>query len=165
MATIKKWISVLEASYIIFLLSPHYKNFGKRIIKSPKIYFYDIGLVSYLLGIESLKMFERHEHYGSLFENYVIAEIAKKETHRNTHSELFYLRTNHGVEIDLVIDRRSSVEYAEVKSAKKFHPEMTRSIISLLKGKNKAHILYRGKTISYDPNIEVENYSDYLLRR
>ncbi len=163
-ATIKKWISVLEASYIIFLLPPYYKNLGKRIIKSPKVYFYDMGLVSYLLGIENLSMLEQHPHYGNLFENYVIAEIAKKEIHRNTHSELFYYRTNHGVEIDLLIDRRSSVEYVEVKSANKFQPDMIRGISTLLKGKEKASVLYQGKSFSYSPNIEVKHFGDYLLK-
>ena len=162
--TIKQWISVLEASYIIFLVRPYFKNYGKRIIKSPKVFFYDMGLVSYLLGIENPKMFEQHPHYGNLFENYVIAEIAKKEIHRNTHSELFYYRTNHGVEIDLLIDRRSSVEYVEVKSANKFQPDMIRGISTLLKGKEKASVLYQGKSFSYSPNIEVKHFGDYLLK-
>lgn len=163
-ATIKKWISVLEASYIVFLIPPYYKNLGKRIIKSPKIYFYDTGLLSYLLGIESLKMFEQHQHYGYLFENYVIAEIAKKETHRKTHSELFYFRTNHGVEVDIVIDRRATLEYVEVKSASKFQPDMIRGIMTLLKEKEKACVLYRGKSFSYSNNIDVNYFGDYLLK-
>lgn len=164
-ATIKKWISVLEASYIVFLLPPYYKNLGKRIIKSPKVFFYDTGLVSYLLGIENLSMFEQHQQYGNLFENYIVSEIAKKEIHRNTHAELFYYRTNHGVEIDLFIDRRSSVEYVEVKSAKKYQSEMVNSILTVRKNNEKATVLYRGKTIAHPSNIEIKNYADYFMER
>lgn len=163
-ATIKKWISVLEASYIIFLLPPYYNNLGKRIIKSPKIYFYDMGLVSYLLGIDDLKMLEHHQLYGNLFENYVIAEIAKKEIHRNTHSELFYYRTNHGVEIDVIIDRRSSLEYVEVKSARTFRADMARSLQQFLQKGENGFVLYQGKEIPFTKEISVMNYSQYLMK-
>ncbi len=162
--TIKQWISVLEASYIIFLVRPYFKNFGKRIIKSPKVYFYDTGLVSYLLGIDSSKTFQLNPLYGNLFENYVVSEIAKKELHTKSHSELYYYRTNHGVEVDVVIDRRSSLEYVEVKSAKKFQPDMIRGISTLLKEKEEAHILYQGKSFSYSNNIDVKYFGDYLLK-
>lgn len=162
-ATIKKWISVLEASYIVFLLPPYYMNQGKRIIKSPKIYFYDTGLVSYLLGIQDLTMFEQHQHYGNLFENHVISEIAKKEIHRNTHSELFYYRTSHGVEVDLLIDRRSSVEYVEIKSSKKYQPDMVKSILTLRTRNEKAVLLYQGKSLKTTNDIEILNYADYLM--
>jgi len=76
--TVKKWVSVLEASYVVFLLQPFYKNLGKRIIKSPKIHFYGTGLVSHLTGIRTKELYEEGPLYGALFENYVIAEILKK---------------------------------------------------------------------------------------
>ncbi len=163
-ATIKKWISVLEASYIIFLLPPYYKNLGKRIIKSPKVFFYDTGLVSYLLGIENQKMFENHPNYGNLFENYVIAEIAKKEIHRNTHSELFYYRTSHGVEVDLIIDRRNKLELVEIKSSKKFSPDMVKSIQQLIQNTEKGFLLYQGENMEFTKDISVQHFSNYLVK-
>ena len=80
--TIKRWISVLEASYIAFLLPPYYNNLGKRIIKSPKVYFFDTGLVSYFTGIQTFKQYDQGPLAGGLFENYVVSEIYKNELHK-----------------------------------------------------------------------------------
>ncbi len=88
--TVKRWLSVLEASYVIFLLPPYYNNHGKRITKRPKIYFYDTGLVAYLTGIETKSHYEKGPMAGSLFENYVIAELLKQELHHKTDAELFF---------------------------------------------------------------------------
>src|SRR5262249_53581533 len=82
--TIKRWLSILEASYIIYILPPFYENYGKRIIKSPKIYFYDTGLVSYLTGMTTYEQFDQGPLAGSLFENYIVSEIVKKEAHQAT---------------------------------------------------------------------------------
>jgi predicted AAA+ superfamily ATPase len=108
-------------------------------------------------------MFEQHQHHGNLFENYVVSEIAKKEIHRNTHSELFYYRTSHGVEVDLLIDRRSSVEYVEIKSSRKFQSEMVQSIVTLKKRNEKAVLLYQGKSLTHFNDIDIQNYADYLM--
>ncbi|MFA5834935.1 MAG: ATP-binding protein [Bacteroidota bacterium] len=162
--TIKQWISILEASYVIFLVRPYFKNFGKRIIKSPKVYFYDTGLISYLLGIDDAEAMQRNHHYGNLFENYIISEIAKKELHTKSHSELYYFRTNHGVEVDLIIDRRNTLEYVEVKSTKTFRPEMANSIRQLLRKGEKGFVLYQGKDIPFGKDIFVLKYSKYLSR-
>ena len=114
-STIKRWISVLEASYIIFLLPPFYENYGKRITKAPKIYFYDTGLVSYLTGIETEKQYKQGPMAGALFENYVIADIYKKIKHRKLNFDLYYFRTNHGIEVDLIVDKKHSKEFIEIK--------------------------------------------------
>jgi uncharacterized protein len=160
--TVKKWISVLEASYIVFLLPPYYNNFGKRIVKSPKIYFFDTGLVSYLTGIRNHELFERGPLYGPLFENYVISEIYKKELHVRSGAELFYLRTSNGVEIDLIVDRKPEREFIEIKTSQTYRHEMTRSLLQLKKSRDQAVLLYRGRPVESAPGLKVINYRSYL---
>lgn len=162
--TIKRWISILEASYIVFLLPPYHRNFGKRIVKSPKIYFYDTGLVSYLTGIYSESLFEKGPMTGSIFENYIVSEILKRELHRKTHSELFYIRTSHGVEVDLIIDRKTHKELIEIKSGETFRPMMVSALNSFMEKGDQGYLLYRGKEFSYDENIRILNYQNYFLR-
>jgi hypothetical protein len=160
--TIRRWISVLEASYIIFLLPPFYNNLGKRIVKSPKVYFYDTGLVSYLTGIQNQQMFEQGPLKGALFENYVISEILKRETHNKTHAELFFYRTSNDQEIDLIIDRKHSLEWIEIKSGETFNMKMTKTLESMIGGQDKGYLLYRGAKYPYLKNIQIMNYKAYL---
>jgi predicted AAA+ superfamily ATPase len=160
--TIKKWISILEASYIIFLVSPYYRNYGKRIVKSPKVYFYDTGLVCFLTGIRNEEMFEKGPMLGPLFENYIVSEVRKREIHSMTHSDLYFFRTSTGLEVDLVIDRKSSREYVEIKSAETFRPEMRRAIELIKQKEEKGFVVYRGKKIASLSDIQVINYRDYL---
>ena len=160
--TIKKWISVLEASYIIFLLPPYYKNYGKRIVKSPKIYFYDTGLVSYLTGIRSKELFHQGPMAGSIFENYIVAEVLKNEVHRKSNTELFYLRTSHGEEIGLIVDHKQYKELIEIKHSETFNPKMVKSIELFLEPGDKGYLLYQGKKQKYTPEVQVMNYLDYF---
>ncbi|HLB41535.1 MAG TPA: ATP-binding protein [Gammaproteobacteria bacterium] len=160
--TIKRWIAILEASYIIFLLPPFYQNKGKRIVKSPKIYFYDTGLVAFLTGIDSKSHFEKGPMVGSLFENYLISDILKKECHQKTSAELFYLRTSHGVEVDLVIDRKRYREFIEIKYSETFNPRMVIGIETFIEKNDKGYLLYRGKKFPYHKPIEILNYREYL---
>lgn len=160
--TIKSWLSVLEASYIIFLLPPYFNNHGKRIIKSPKIYFYDTGLVSYLTGVHTWEQFEKGPLFGPLFENYIVSEIYKKELHHKTHAELFYYRTSNGEEVDLIIDRKQHKELIEIKAGETFKPRMLTTMESLLEKGDKGFLLYNGKSLPYLAPIEIKNYQDYL---
>jgi hypothetical protein len=160
--TVKRWISVLEASYIVFLLPPYHKNLGKRIIKSPKIYFYDTGLVSYLTGIRDKQLFERGPLYGALFENYVVSEVLKKETHHHTDAELFFFRDSNGNEIDLIIDRKSSREHIEIKSGYTFRPEMARLLLQLAKQAKRSWVVYRGKEIALGRDVGAVNLNSFL---
>ncbi len=160
--TIKRWISILEASYIVFLLPPYHRNFGKRIIKSPKIYFYDTGLVSYLTGIHSTRLFEQGPMTGSIFENYIVSEVLKRELHRKTHAELFYIRTSHGAEVDLIIDRKTHKELIEIKSGETFKPMMVNALEEFMEKGDQGYLLYRGKEFPYDKRIRVMNYQDYF---
>jgi uncharacterized protein len=163
--TIKRWISILEASYIIFLLPPYYQNFGKRIVKNPKIYFYDTGLVAYLTGIDSHKQFVQGPMAGSLFENYVIADIYKKELHTKSNAELYYYRVHQGIEIDLIIDRKFSKEWIEIKHSSTFNMHWLKSIETLISTKDpkldQGFLLYTGKPQPYTKQIKIMNYAAY----
>ncbi|MFO1258758.1 MAG: ATP-binding protein [Gammaproteobacteria bacterium] len=162
--TIKRWISILEASYIIFLLPPYYQNFGKRIVKSPKIYFWDTGLVSYLTGIETYNQFIKGPLAGSLFENYIIADIYKRELHNKTHADLYYFRTSKGLEIDLIIDRKNRQEFIEIKLGGTFNIRWLKSMESLLPPNTAGILIYTGQPQPYTPGIEIVNYQTYLGR-
>jgi len=160
--TVKKWISVLEASYILFLLPPFYKNLGKRIIKSPKIYFYDTGLVSYLTGIRTKELYEKGPLYGALFENYVIGEVYKKELHARSGADLFYFRESNGNEIDLIIDRKSEREFVEIKASHTYRPEMARALVQFKHPSEHGYIVYKGKGFDASPTLEVVDYRLFL---
>ena len=114
--TAKAWLSVLEASYIIFLLKPHHRNFGKRLIKSPKLYFYDTGLAAWLLGINDAKQISIHAMRGALFENLMISELLKGRFNKALASNLYFWRDNTGNEIDVLIEKTSTLIPVEIKS-------------------------------------------------
>lgn len=162
--TVKSWISVLEASYIIFLVGPFYENQGKRITKSPKIYFYDTGLVSYLTGIETAAQFENSTMSGPLFENYVISEVKKIAEHNKTFSELYFLRTSNGAEVDLIIDRRSAKEWIEIKRGETFTLKMISHIYKFKRPEEAGYLIYRGVSMPYADNIKILNYKEFLER-
>jgi predicted AAA+ superfamily ATPase len=118
--TAKRWISVLEASFIVAQLRPHYKNFGKRLIKRPKLYFLDTGLLCYLLQIHSPEeLFHRAER-GAVFESFAVSEILKNYMHRGEQPRLYFWRDASGHEVDIVIDRGDTLIPIEIKSAQTF---------------------------------------------
>ena len=118
--TIESWLSLLEASYIIYRLKPYYKNLGKRVIKSPKIYFYDSGLLCYLLNIDSEDVLRRHYAQGSIFENFVINEISKHIYNNKLRSKLYFYRDSNANEVDLFIDAGVSMLGIEIKASQTF---------------------------------------------
>lgn len=161
-STINRWISVLEASYIIFLLPPYYKNYGKRITKSPKVYFYDTGLVSHLTGISTEELFIKGPMSGAIFENYVIAEIIKKAAHTKSPVDFYYYRTSNGEEVDLIMDRKVAKSVIEIKFNATFNPKMVRQVKALLKKDDQGYLLYTGKKLLVSENIQALNYKDFL---
>ncbi len=114
--TSRRWISILETSFIVFLLRPHYKNFSKRLIKSPKLYFLDTGLLSYLLRIRSAEDLRIHAQYGSIFESYVISELLKNYLNRGEEHPIYFWRDSTGNEIDIIIDEGDSLIPLEIKA-------------------------------------------------
>ena len=116
--TIKNWLSILAASQIIFFLYPYYRNIGKRLIKSPKIYFNDCGLISYLTGLKTKEHILSGPLAGHLFENYVVSETNKILTGKGDVPRLYYIRTSKGEEIDLIIEKESRLYPYEIKLTK-----------------------------------------------
>ena len=114
--TAKAWISVLEASYIIHLLQPHHKNFNKRLVKSPKLYFYDTGLAAWLLNIRTPEQLATHAARGPLFETWVISELLKYRYHHGLGSNLYFWRDHKGHEVDLLMEQAETLVPVELKS-------------------------------------------------
>ncbi|MFH1422473.1 MAG: ATP-binding protein [Planctomycetota bacterium] len=115
--TVRRWLSVLEASFIVMLLHPHYKNFGKRLIKSPKLYFLDSGLLCYLLQIKNPQDLQHRAERGAIFESFVVSELCKNFMHRGEQPNLYFWRDSAGHEVDIVIDVGEHLIPIEVKSA------------------------------------------------
>jgi uncharacterized protein len=122
--TAKAWISVLSISGIIYLLRPYYKNFGKRLVKSPKLYFTDPGLACRLLGIKTAEQLFLSPLRGSLFEGFIISELLKNRFNRGETPELWFWRDNNGMEIDCLIGGAEKPAALEIKSGKTFNDEM-----------------------------------------
>lgn len=116
--TAKSWISVLEASFIIFLLRPHHKNFNKRLIKMPKLYFYDPGLAAYLLDIQSAEQVKTHYSKGALFELMIISEIMKRRLSQGQSAGVHFWRDKNGNEIDCLLESKGSLLPIEIKSGR-----------------------------------------------
>lgn len=159
--TIKEWVSVLEATYILVRLEPYFENFGKRIIKSPKIYFTDTGLACYLLGIDSSKQLINDSLYGNLFENWIIMELIKAKYNKGTDPKFYFYRDVSGKEIDLLIQQGSKLIPVEIKSNATFSS-------SFLEGLNyfhaqapkKAHngaVIYGGDSTQKIKNFQLLN--------
>ena len=115
--TLKRWMSVLEASYVVVHLQPYYRNFGKRLVKSPKVYFTDVGLAAYLLGITEPSQVVRDPLFGGLFENLVVLDLLKAKFNFQLRQDFYYIRDNSGIEVDLVLERNRKLNLLEIKGA------------------------------------------------
>lgn len=170
--TIKSWISVLEASYILFTISPYYNNMGKRIVKRPKIYFYDTGLVCYLTGMHTVDILHKWPLAGPMFENYIIAELKKLLVHYNKRMNLYYLRDNAGNEIDVIIEDplNRKLILTEIKltaTPKPLMAQRLQKLVALVKNHIQAYtvhgmILYQGKEDFYVHDVRFANYKHFL---
>lgn len=150
--TAESWISVLETSYIIYLLKPYYKNFGKRIIKNPKLYFYDTGLVSSLLGLTNAEQVETFYMRGALFENLIVSDILKQRLFQGKTSELYFWRDSNGVEIDVLEEDNTQIYAYEIKASETMNSAFFSNIkkvkdVANLKLKNTAVIYGGNKSI------------------
>ncbi len=114
--TAKAWISVLEASYLLFQLRPHHNNFNKRLVKSPKLYFYDVGLLCWLLGIREAGQLSTHPLRGHIFETMIVSEWIKKYLNRGEKPPLYFWRDSNGNEVDLIVDTGAGLMPIEIKS-------------------------------------------------
>jgi len=114
--TAKAWVSVLEASYILFQLRPYHNNFNKRLVKSTKLYFYDVGLLCWLLGIREAEQLATHPLRGHLFETLIVSELMKKYLHQGEVAPLYFWRDSNGNEVDIIVDTGALLMPIEIKS-------------------------------------------------
>jgi uncharacterized protein len=145
--TIKSWFSVLETSFIVFFLQPHHQNFNKKIVKTPKLYFYDVGLAVSLLGLESESDLQNHWARGALFENLIIAELVKTRFNQGKSSNLFFWRNNTGNEVDCIIETASDTIPVEIKSSSTINNDFFKGLnyYNQLKEKqSEAYLIYGG---------------------
>lgn len=144
--TAAQWGSVLEASYLTFRLQPHFNNFNKRVVKSPKMYFIDTGLLCFLLRIQSPEQLLTHPLWGNIFENWVIAELYKRFYGLALEPALYFWRDQHGHEIDILIDRGVSLQPIEIKAGQTFHPEWIKTLtwFNKLRDKSDGLLIYGG---------------------
>lgn len=161
--TAANWFSVLEASYIVHPLRPHYRNFNKRLIKSPKMHFLDTGLASYLIEMEQASQMATHPLRGSLFESFVISELLKQRLNCNKQPNLFYWRDNVGHELDVLLDFGNVVLPVEIKSGKTVVSDFFKNIEFYRKinpSCNKAAVIYGGDSSFVQNNTWVVSYKD-----
>ena len=145
--TAKSWLSALENSYIIFQLFPYHENFSKRIVKTPKLYFYDTGLLSYLLRISSADQVLTHSVKGSLFENMMIAEYVKRINHKNNFKDVWFWRDSNGHEVDFIIQDGQQLNLVEIKAGQTIMSDMFDGLLwweNLSKRKNLSKTLVYG---------------------
>ncbi len=121
--TIQSWCSLLEAGFMIFFLRPYHQNFSKRVVKSPKVYFFDTGLASSLLGIKTTEDVAKHWARGALFENMVMADVMKNYYNRGVRPPVYFWRDSKGLEVDLIIEESLALKAVEIKSGSTLHPD------------------------------------------
>ncbi len=126
--TVDSWLSILEASYILYFLSPHFKNFSKRIVKSPKLYFYDTGLVSHLLGLNSPDEVFLSSFKGAIFESMIISEVKKFNMNSRAGFDFYFWRNNKGIEIDLLFEKKSKICSVEIKSGETLQSNVLKNL-------------------------------------
>lgn len=127
--TVRSWLSILEATYIIFLLRPHYKNFSKRLVKSPKLYFYDTAIACSLLSIQSPKQLETHFLRGGLFESMILADLLKQRYNSGVAPNLYFWRDKSGLEVDCILDHGVVLTPIEIKSGETISPDFFANLI------------------------------------
>lgn len=162
--TVNSWVSVLQASYLIYLLPPFFTNTRKRLTKSPKIYFIDCGLAAYLLDIDSPLTLNRDKMRGHLFENMVIMDFLKNAYNAGRNGGLYFYRDSNANEVDLLIKNGSEYDCYEIKSASTFHPDFIKGLKSFEKAfpgmTQKATLIYSGDEMPEFNGVSIHNYRE-----
>jgi len=156
--TVKHWLSILEASFVIFKLQPYFENFGKRVMKSPKYYFTDTGLLTYLLDIERAEQVERDPLVGNIFENLVILEALKARYNAGRTPSLYFFRDSHGREIDLLQKSSAELLGVEIKSASTYHPAFKKELTRFdqnVQPLARKYLIYRGDARTFTDGVEA----------
>ncbi|MEM1214097.1 MAG: ATP-binding protein [Bacteroidota bacterium] len=145
--TVKSWLSILEQSYIVFQLTPYYKSMMRRLVKSPKVYFYDTGLLCHLLRIRTNEQLKNHYHFGSIFENFIVADAYKSTFHQGEQPGFHFYRDSNGAEVDLVYEDAAKQLLWEIKATETYHPRLVRKMKSVAKSifpNAVQHLIYTG---------------------
>jgi len=165
--TIKSWISILEASYLIFKLTPYFNNFGKRVIKSPKYYFTDVGLLSFILGIRKAEQITRDPLVGSIFENMVVLECLKARYNRGQLPDLYFYRDSNGNEVDIIFQDGRELTAIEIKSSSTYSSDQLKGLSrfqSIATNLKNSILVYNGKKIQLDKHTLTNfRYTDNLF--
>lgn len=161
--TLSEWLSVLEASYIVYRLQPYFSNIAKRQIKSPKIYFTEVGLASYLLGIETENQANRDPLRGNLFENLIVSEVLKSRLNKNQNPNIFYTRTEKGVEVDLIQKKEDILYPFEIKTSMTPTKSFSRHLLFFVDAEENAknpRIIYTGQSYAQFNGVEYVNFKE-----
>lgn len=161
--TLSEWLSVLEASFIVYKLKPYFSNITKQYIKSPKIYFTEVGLATYLLGIENEIQMNRDPLRGNLFENLIVSEVLKKRLNQNRDNNLYYMRTVKGIEIDLLLKQGINLYPYEIKTSMTPNKSFSKNLLYFVESEDSVmnpKIIYTGKSYSKFNGVEYVNYKE-----
>ncbi len=165
--TIGSWLSILEASHVIYTLKPWFKNRNSQVVKTPKVYFCDTGLVSYLLGIETPEQMIRDPLLGNIFENFVVIEALKTRLNLGLEPNLYFFRNSNGLEIDLILQEQNKLKLFEIKSGKSLNDEFCRNMKNFFAKYNedivsdsiKGTVIYSGETYESYKDFGFYNFS------
>ncbi len=169
--TVNAWLSILETSYIVYLLPPYYQNVSKRLVKSHKLYFWDTGLLSYLLDIRNMEQLQSHYLRGSIFENLIITEIQKFNSHHLLHQSFYFYRDSNQNEVDLMIQNGSKFDVIEIKSGKTINDEFFKGIRNFEKHSasliDQKYLIYGGTEIrkQYETQVIGWQLSNQILEK
>lgn len=166
--TIGSWLSVLEASHVIYTLKPWFKNRNSQVVKTPKVYFCDTGLISYLLGIETPEQMIRDPLLGNIFENFVVIEALKTRLNLGLEPNLYFFRNSNGLEIDLILQEQNKLKLFEIKSGKSLNDEFCRNMKNfsakynedILSTSTKGTVIYSGETYESYKDFGFYNFSN-----
>lgn len=161
--TIRSWIALLEASFIVFVLRPYYRNFGKRLVKAPKVYFTEPGLVAWLLGIRTEEQMATHPLAGSLFENMVVMEAVKARCNAAEDVNLHFYRASNGLEVDLLQEDGLRIRPIEIKSAQTYHSSMGRNLLrfeGFAENVERPTVVYAGRSVPSETGVSVYSFED-----
>ena len=163
--TVKSWLSVLEASYIVVLLQPFYENTRKRLTKSPKLYFVDTGLACSLLDIETVRGLQRDKMRGHIFENFIVMEALKWRYNAGEDNNLCFYRDSNGNEVDLIMRSEGLLSLVEIKSSETYHPEFEKGIKCFCSDFSdrvlESAVVYAGELENTSRNIRLYNYRTF----
>lgn len=164
--TASEWLSILEASFLVFRLQPWFSNISKRLVRSPKVYFADVGLAAWLLGIETPAQAARDPLRGALFENLVVADAWKRRAHAGKEPRLAFLRTGKGFEIDLLLTAGRRLFPVEIKSAKTWHDSFAaplRRFMAQTPGAEAPCVVYDGESLEFSDGLRARNFHDFEI--